>query len=76
MQISYRVDKVNAAWFVVEELQSTIENECEIVMGSGCMNAVEERLDHRRDGEVGSERQSLYLILLAYRVREEEGMVI
>lgn len=76
MQISYRVDKVNAAWFVVEELQSTIENECEIVMGSGCMKAVEERLDHRRDGEAGSERQSLYLILLAYRVREEEGMVI
>jgi hypothetical protein len=54
-------------------------------MENDCMNVVGARLDHRRDGEVGSERhdaavvterQSLYLILLVYRVRGEEVMGI
>jgi hypothetical protein len=75
MQISYRHDRINAGWFVVEELQSTIENEYETAMGNGCMSVFGVRLGHhRRDGEAGSERQSLCLILLVYRVRGEEVM--
>ena len=57
MQISYRHDRINAGWFVVEELQSTIENEYETAMGNGCMSVFGVRLGHhRRDGEAGSER--------------------
>jgi hypothetical protein len=61
---------------VVEELQSMIENGSETVMGNDCMNVVEARLGHRRDVEVGSEIQSLYLISLACHVPEEKVMVI
>jgi hypothetical protein len=63
MQMSYRVE-INAGWFAVEELQSKIANDFETVMGNDCMNVVEERLGHRRDGEEGSGTQNLCLILL------------
>lgn len=76
IQISYRVDKINAGWFVVVVLQSTIEIGYETVMGNGWVNAVEERLGRRRDGEVGSETLSLCLIVLVCCVRVEGGMVI